>query len=80
MIVFDVTTPLRVARGIERIFSRRFSETLKTKVSTDHISRTKTNFSKIPSKLFSGLQNLAIEVNVSRRLMITNSNIRVLGS
>ena len=34
---------------------------------TADISRTKTNFSKIPSKPFSGLQNLAIEVNLSRR-------------
>ena len=34
---------------------------------TADISRTKTNFSKIPSKPFSGLQSLAIEVNLSRR-------------
>ena len=30
-------------------------------------SRTKTNFSKILSKPFSGLQNLAMEVNLSQR-------------
>ena len=35
-----------------------------------HISKTKTNFSQIPSKLFSGLQNLVIEVNLSRRFSL----------
>ena len=69
-IVSDVTAPLRVTRGIERTFpllSRKPSESVKTKISTARISKTKTNFSKIPSKLFSGLQNLVIEVNLSRR-------------
>ena len=66
-IVFDVMAPLGVTRGIERIFSHPFSESVKTKISTAHISKTKTNFSKLPSKLFSGLQNLTIEVNLSRR-------------
>ena len=74
-IVFDVKAPLRVTRGMERTLScpsSEPSESAKTKLSTVHISRT--NFSKIPSKPFSGLQNLAMEVNLSRRfswLLIT---------
>ena len=68
-IVFEVTAPLRVTRGIERTFSRPFSETFrisKTKISTAHISKTKTNVSKLSSKLFSGLQNLVIDFNLSQ--------------
>ena len=49
------------------VLSRKPSESVKTKISTAPISKTKTNFSKIPSKLFSGLQNLVIEINLSRR-------------
>ena len=37
---------------------------------TADIWRTKTNFSKILSKPFSGLQNLAIEVNLSQHWAI----------
>ena len=69
-IASDVTAPLRVTRSIKRTFpvlSQKPSESVKTKISTAHISKTKTNFSNIPSKLFSGLQNLVIEINLSRR-------------
>ena len=73
MAVLFATAPLRVTRGIERIFSRPFSGTfripVKTKIPTAHISKTKTSFSKIPSKLFLGLQNVAIEVNLFQRFI-----------
>ena len=68
--MFDVMAPLRLTHGIERIFSRPFlkpSESVKTKISTAHISKAKTNFSKIALKLFSGLRNLVIEANLSWR-------------
>ena len=49
------------------VLSRKPSESVTTKISTAHISKTKTNFSKIPSKTVSGLHNLGIEINLSRR-------------
>ena len=58
---------LAVSNAHFPVLSRKPSESVKTKISTAHISKTKTNFSKIPSKLFSGLQNLVIEINLSRR-------------
>ena len=58
---------LAVSNAHYPVLSRKSSESVKTKISTTHISKTKTNFSKIPSKLFSGLQNLVIEINLSRR-------------
>ena len=44
----DVKTPWRMIRGIKRTFPRPFSETFwisKTKSSTAHTSKSKTNFS-----------------------------------
>ena len=58
---------LAVSNAHFPVLSRKPSESVKTKISTSHFSKTKTNFSKIPSKLFSGLQNLVIEINLSRR-------------
>ena len=58
---------LAVSNAHFPVLSRKPSESVKTRISMAHISKTKTNFSKIPSKLFSGLQNLVIEVNLSRR-------------
>ena len=58
---------LAVSNAHFPVLSRKPSESVKTRISTAHISKTKTNFSKIPSKLFSGLQNLVIEINLSRR-------------
>ena len=58
---------LAVSNAHFPVLSQKPSESVKTKISTAHISKTKTNFSKIPSKLFSGLQNLVIEINLSRR-------------
>ena len=57
---------LAVSNAHFPVLSRKRSESVKTKISTAHISKAKTNFSKIPSKLFSGLQNLVIEINLSR--------------
>ena len=58
---------LAVSNAHYPVLSRKPSESVKTKISTAHISKTKTNFSKIHSKLFSGLQNIVIEINLSRR-------------
>ena len=67
---------LSVSNAHFSVLSRKPSESVKTKISTAHFSKTKTNFSKIPSKLFSGLQNLVIEINLSRRFSwpLTNSS------
>ena len=53
---------LAVSNAYFPVLSRKPSESVKTKISTAHISKTKTNFSKIPSKLFSGL---AMKVSLS---------------
>ena len=58
---------LAVSNAHFPVLSRKPSESVKTRISMAHISKTKTNFSKIPSKLFSGLQNLVIEANLSQR-------------
>ena len=61
---------LAVSNAHLPVLSWKPHESVKTRISMAHIkyiSKTKTNFSKIPSKLFSGLQNLVIEVNLSRR-------------
>ena len=67
---------LAVSNAHFPVLSRKPSESVKTKISTAHISKTKTNFSKIPSQLFLGLQNLVIEINLSRHfswpLSVTN--------
>ena len=56
---------LAVSNAHFPVLSRKPSESVKTRISMAHISKTKTNFSKIPSKLFSGIQNLVIEVNLT---------------
>ena len=60
---------LAVSNAYFPVLSQKPSESVETKISIAHISKTKTNFSEIPSKPFSGLQNLAIEVNLSRRFI-----------
>ena len=69
---------LAVSNAHFPVLSWKPSESVKMKISTAHISKTKTNFSKIPSKLFSGLQNLVIEINLSRRSSWPLSYIKIL--
>ena len=64
----SVTLQAEIARQYfsENGGNREFVPESSSNLTAD-ISRTKTIFSKIPSGSFSGLQNLAIEVNLSQR-------------